>query len=182
MDSKLRIKTNWSRLIVLVLIPYSLLLVPSCKTNDWADWKVQNEVWLENNKTKDSVQVSSTGLQYKIKADPLANNGEAVPNQTGTIICDYTVKLINGYQVDGGNYVTIDLSNTIPGFSEGCHKIHSQGDIELYIPAYLGYDYSKYQTNDYGNAEGMGVEGAQSHIPPYSTLIYTVHICGIVAN
>ena len=103
-------------------------------------------------------------------------------NQTSTIICDYTVRLINGYKVDGGNYVTISLNNVIPGFYEGCHKIHNNGDIELFIPAYLGYDYAKYQSNDYEGAEGYGTEGTQGYIPPYSTLIYTVHICSVTGN
>ncbi|MBO4518773.1 MAG: FKBP-type peptidyl-prolyl cis-trans isomerase [Paludibacteraceae bacterium] len=177
-----RVKTKWIRRFILVLCPLSLILIPSCKKNDWADWKVQNEVWLENNKNQPGVQVTSSGLQYKIIADPLANNGEAVPNLTGTIMCDYTVKLINGYQVDGGNGVTLALSNTISGFAEGCHKVHNQGDIEFYIPAYLGYDQTKYDSNDYYNAEGVGTEGTQAYIPPYSTLIYTVHICAILAN
>ena len=182
MDRKIRIKTSWIRLIILVLIPFSLLLTPSCKTNSWTEWKVQNELWLTANKTQPGVQTSSSGLQYKIIADPLKDNGEARPNKNSVIICDYTVKLINGYQVDGGNNVTLALANTIPGFQEGCHKIHNQGDIELYIPAYLGYDYAKYQSDDYNEAEGFGTEGTQGYIPPYSTLIYTIHICGVTGN
>ena len=168
-------------IFILCLLSIVLCLV-GCKQNKWADWKTQNELWLENNKTKDSVQVSPTGLQYKIIADTMAYYGEARPNLTGTIICDYTVKLINGYQVDGGKYVSLALANTIPGFAEGCHMIHNHGDIELYIPAYLGYDNSKHTTNDYYNAEGLGTEGTQAYIPPYSTLIYTVHICAILSN
>ena len=182
MDRKIRIKTSWIRLIILVLIPFSLLLTPSCKTNSWTEWKVQNELWLTTNKTQPGVQTSSSGLQYKIIADPLKDNGEARPNKNSVIICDYTVKLINGYQVDGGNNVTLALANTIPGFQEGCHKIHNQGDIELYIPAYLGYDYAKYQRDDYNAAEGFGTEGTQGYIPPYSTLIYTIHICGVTGD
>ena len=182
MDSKIRIKTSWIRLIILVLIPYSLLLTPSCQKNNWLEWKVQNELWLAANKTQPGVQTSSSGLQYKIIADPLKDHGEARPNKNSVIICDYTVKLINGYQVDGGNNVVLALANTIPGFQEGCHKIHNQGDIELYIPAYLGYDYAKYQSNDYDAAEGFGTEGTQGYIPPYSTLIYTIHICSVTGN
>ena len=52
MACKIRIKTSWIRLIILVLIPFSLLLTPSCKTNSWTEWKVQNEMWLAANKTK----------------------------------------------------------------------------------------------------------------------------------
>ena len=164
--------------IILILIPLSLLLCPSCKENKWADWKVQNELWLENNKTQAGVQVSESGLQYKIIADPTPQ--DACPNSTtSTITCDYTVKLINGYQVDGGQGISLSLANTIKGFAEGCHKIHNNGDIMLYIPAYLGYDQQKYDSDEYYETEGYGTEGTQAYIPPYSTLIYEIHICGV---
>ena len=120
---------------------------------------------------------TSSGLQYKIVADPTPQ--DARPNLTSTIVCDYSVKLINGYQVDAGNNVQLSLPNTISGFAEGCHKIHANGDIELYIPASLGYDQSKYDSNEYNEAEGYCTEGTSSYIPPYSTLIYTVHICAV---
>lgn len=170
------------RLIILVLIPLSLFLCPSCKENKWIDWKTQNELWLAHNKTQPGVEVTSTGLQYKIIADPCANIGESRPNTTSTIICDYELRLINGYVVQSAKAASLSLSNTVPGFSEGCHKIHNQGDIELYIPAYLGYDNEKYVANKYSEAEGYGTEGTTGYIPPYSTLIFKVHICGITGN
>ncbi len=176
MDSKIKSLTAYALTICAFVL--TLIFCPSCKKNDWADWKVQNEVWLINNAAKDSVQVSSTGLQYKIIADPTPQ--DARPNLNSTVVCDYTLKLINGAMIDAGNNVALNLSNTIAGFAEGCHKIHSNGDIELFIPAYLGYDKAKYDTNDYSAAEGFGTEGTQSYIPPYSTLIYTVHICGVM--
>ena len=172
-----RAKTQWIRLIILVFIPHSLLLIPGCKENKWADWKVQNEIWLANNKNQPGVLVSESGLQYKIIADPTPQ--DARPNATSTVTCDYTVKLINGYKVDGGQNISLSLSNTIDGFAEGCHKIHNNGDIELYIPAYLGYDKAKYNSDDYYNAEGYGTEGTQAYIPPYSVLIYQIHLCGV---
>ena len=180
MDCKIKLKVESLKLIVIALM--ALWLLPACKTNNWADWKTQNELWLEHNKTQPGVQVAASGLQYKIIADPLKNTGEATPNPTGTIVCDYTLKLINGNTIESANNVSLNLSNVIAGFAEGCHKVHSQGDIEFYIPAYLGYDKTKYDSNDYGSAEGSGTEGTQSFIPPYSTLIYTVHICSIIAN
>ena len=173
MDSK--IKT-----FIILSCTFLAMVFTGCKENNWADWKTQNEIWLENNKNQAGVEESSSGLQYRIIADPTPY--DAQPNPTGTIVCDYTLKLINGNQIDAGNNVTLNLSNTIPGFSEGCHKVHVNGDIELFIPAYIGYDYSKYQTNDYEHAEGYGTEGTQSYIPPYSTLLYTVHICAVLDN
>ena len=172
MDSKIKVKGILSVLCILCSVFFY-----SCKQNDWADWKTQNEVWLENNKNQPGVQVSSSGLQYRIIADPTPQ--DARPNTNSTVLCDYRLTLINGVQIDAGNNVTLTLSNTIAGFAEGCHKIHNNGDIELFIPAYLGYDKSKYDSGEYNEAEGFGTEGTQSFIPPYSTLIYTVHICGV---
>ena len=175
MDSKM-IKVKAYRLKVIGLCLAALSLY-GCKENDWTEWKVQNEIWLENNKSAEGVQVTSSGLQYRIIADPTPL--DARPNQTSTIICDYKLSLINGNQIDAANYVALNLNNTIAGFAEGCHKIHANGDIELFIPAYLGYDKTKYDSNEYNDAEGYGTEGTQSYIPPYSTLIYTVHICAV---
>ncbi len=162
---------------VFCILSVLTVLFSSCKQNNWADWKVQNEVWLQNNLKKEGVKETSSGLQYKIIADPTPQ--DARPNATSTVYCDYTVKLINGYQVDGGNNIGLTLSNCIAGFAEGCHLIHNNGDIELYIPCYLGYDYDKFASNDEYNAEGYGTEGTSSYIPPYSTLIYSIHICGV---
>ena len=88
----------------------------------------------------------------------------------------------SGYIVDSNKGVALSMSSVIPGFAEGCHKIHNNGDIELYIPAYLGYDFSKYDSDEYNDAEGYGTEGTQTYIPSYSTLIYTVHICSVIGN
>ena len=169
-----------SKKVIVFSLLCILCILSSCKENKWIDWKVENEAWLAQNKSLPGVQVSSTGLQYRIVADPTPQ--DAKPNESSTIICDYTVKLINGYVVSSAKYVTLELTHTIPGFSEGCHKIHANGDIELFIPAYLGYDYEKYEADKYSEAEGFGTEGTQSYIPPYSTLIYTVHICTVVGG
>lgn len=179
MDNKIKVKGE--RLKVKGILFLSIFVLPlflsACKQNNWIDWKTQNELWLKNNKNLSGVVELSSGLQYKIIADPTPQ--DARPNTTSTVVCDYTVTLINGFQIQGGNNVTLYLPNTIPGFAEGCHMIHNNGDIEFYIPAYLGYDYEKYVTDSYYDAEGSGTEGTQGYIPPYSTLIYSVHICAV---
>jgi len=182
MDNKVKVKGERLKvkgLLMLLSIFIFPFLAPSCKQNNWIDWKTQNELWLEQNKTQPGVKVTSSGLQYKIIADPLADYGDAKPNTTSVIYCDYTVTLINGNTIDQGSYTRIPLSSVIPGFAEGCHLIHNQGDIELYIPAYLGYDSEKYNSNSYNEAEGSGTEGTTGYIPPYSTLIFHIHICAV---
>lgn len=135
----------------------------ACKQDNWLDWKAQNQLWLEQNKTKPGVEVSSTGLQYRIIADP--NPTDAKPSTGSLVYCDYTGQLINGAQFEGGSGVFTINSNLIAGFAEGLKKIHCHGDIELFIPYTLGYEDKE-----------QGTEGTSSYIPPYSTLIFTIHI------
>ncbi len=167
-----------------IVFVVAALCLAGCTDNKWAEWKVQNEIWLENNLKNEGVQQTESGLQYKIIADPTPQ--DARPNTTSSIVCDYRVRLINGCVIDyqgptfGGTVAaSLDLTGTIPGFAEGCRKIHNNGDIELYIPAYLGYDYEKYKNNEYEKAEGAGTEGTSTYIPPYSTLIYEIHLCSV---
>ena len=51
--------------IKILSLLFVVLLVSSCKQNDWLDWKAQNELWLVQNAQRDSIQTSPTGLQYK---------------------------------------------------------------------------------------------------------------------
>ena len=170
MDNKIKTFTIWAFTIC-------SFILSGCTQNNWADWKVQNELWLANNLKQEGVQVTESGLQYKIIADPTPK--DARPKPSSTIVCDFRLTLINGCQIQAGTTEPTTLSNFIPGFVEGCRKIHNNGDIELYIPAYLAYDYEKYQSNEYDKAEGYGTEGTSGYIPPYSTLIYVIHLCSV---
>lgn len=133
------------------------------------NWKLQNELWLEQNALRyqddPHFHILESGLQYRILAP--GNPTDAKPSDASTVVCTYEVHLINGHRIDKGTEVSLPLSSTIVGFREGLKKIHAHGDIELFIPQELGY-----------KEEGNGTEGSQSSafIPPYSTLIYTIHL------
>jgi FKBP-type peptidyl-prolyl cis-trans isomerase len=147
---------------VLLFVVLCAICFSGCKKDDWMDWKAKNQLWLEQNKLNPGVQVSPTGLQYKIIADP--NPTDARPSSGSRVYCDYRGTLINGVQFDGGTG-TFAVSGVVAGFAEGLKKIHCHGDIEIYVPYELGY-----------KEEEQGTEGTQSYIPPYSTLIFNVHI------
>ncbi len=150
--------------LLILILPFILF---SCKEDNWMDWKVQNEIWLENNLRSDStIQMTADSLQYKIIYAGIQS--DVRPQATSTIYCDYRLRLINGYQVDAAQDAALSMSNVIAGFAEGLKKIHVHGDIMLYIPWQLGY-----------GSEGNGTEGTGSYIPPYSTLIYEVHLNGV---
>lgn len=155
------------QIIVLILGLVSITL-SGCKTDNWLDWKAQNQLWLEHNKTQANVRSTSSGLQYRIIADPGAKWGEARPDVGKTVVCDYTGRLVNGVVFEQSKNAALDMSVLTAGFAEGLKQIHTHGDIELYIPYNLAY-----------GKEGSGTEGAPSYIPPYSTLIFTVHLSAI---
>lgn len=182
MDSKIKAKGErlMAKGVLLVLCILCSVLFFGCKENKWMDWKVQNELWLEQNLQDTAVHKTASGLQYIILADPTPT--DAKPSRTSTIICDYTLRLINGNKLEGG-HASFYLPSVISGFAEGCCLVHNNGDVRIFIPYYLGYDEAKVSEDDEYNAEGnAGTEGTNSYIPPYSTLIYDIHICSVPGN
>lgn len=156
----------------IILLVAMMAIMSGCKRNEWLDWKAENVAWLEQNKLNHAddpyFHISSTGLQYRITYE--GNIYDARPSATSSVICTYEGRLINGARFDGGT-AQFTVSQLIPGFAEGLKKIHNHGDIELYIPYTLGY--SKEAGMD---TDGTGSEGTSGYIPPYSTLIFTVHL------
>ncbi len=146
-------------------ILFVIVLVASmgCKQKEWTEWKVQNEIWLQQNAKKEGVKTTPNGLQYKILYE--GNPTAAKPSSVSSVLVTYTGKLINGVVFDSSSSVSLSLPSMIKGFTEGLTKIHKTGDIEIYIPWELGY-----------GASGRGVEGYAAYIPPYSTLIFRVHL------
>ena len=148
-----------------------LLALSGCKQDNYLDWKAMNEAWLEHNKTQPGVVTTASGLQYK-QLNPSPNPTEARPNYNSTIVCDYKLYLISSYGgyntgnlLQEGTDAVFSMSSVVSGFSEGLHLMHVHDDYALYIPYYLGY-----------GAETTGSEGYFGFIPPYSTLIYEVHL------
>lgn len=153
-----------SKLKIISLTLIALLALSGCKKNNWYDWKTLNEVWLKQNLINNpDIQVSSSGLQYRILADP--NPSEQRPHSACTVVCDYKTALINGAVVDQAEEAVFAVSGVVPGFQEGLRKIHVHGDIELWVPADLAY-----------GKDGAGIEGNQYFVPPYSVLYFKIHL------
>ena len=148
-----------------------MLALVSCKQNNYLDWKALNEAWLENNKTDSTVVTTASGLQYK-QLNPSPNPTEPKPNYNSQIVVDYKLYLISSYGgysigdlLQEGTDATFSMGQVVPGFSEGLHLMHVHDDFMLFIPYSLGY-----------GSEPVGTEGNYGYIPPYSTLIYEVHL------
>ena len=120
--------------------------------------KEKGEAFLEANKAKDSIQVTESGLQYKI----IEPGNDVHPAKEDTVWVNYKGTLLNGEVFDqsqDGSPVRFTLGRVIEGWNEGMQLIGEGGKIQLYIPANLGY-------GEYGT---RGIE-------PNSTLIFDVEL------
>lgn len=135
------------------------IILPACKEDVYMDWKLKNEVWLENNKAQPGIITTPSGLQYKVLYEGWKFNRQ--PSINSIIRVNYKGSLIDGSVFDSvatGKTIDMYLSGAIKGWKEALPKMYDGANYILYIPSKLGYDTIK------SNVE----------IPPYSTLIFNV--------
>ncbi|MBR1808857.1 MAG: FKBP-type peptidyl-prolyl cis-trans isomerase [Paludibacteraceae bacterium] len=153
-----------------IVLSILMFVVCSCKQNDWLDWKTQNEIWIKHNEKAENIVITPTGLQYKVIYG--GNPTDTRPVTGSTVVMDYKLSLIDGNVVqEQKNFTSTCVVGTeavaglISGMVEGLKKMHVGADFILYIPWNLAY-----------GEDGNGTEGYSSFIPPYSALIYEVHL------
>lgn len=123
----------------------------------------EGKKFLEENKKKEGVKETASGLQYKI----LKAGEGAAPKATDTVTVNYRGTLLDGTEFDSSFKrnmpATFPLNRVIPGWTEGLQLVTKGGKIQLFIPADLAY----------------GGRGAGGLIPPNSTLIFEVELLEI---
>ena len=120
----------------------------------------KGEKFLAENKTKDGVKTTSSGLQYKITKEGTGKS----PAATDTVLVHYEGKLLDGSVFDSSikrnEPISFPLNRVIPGWTEGLQLIKEGGKAILYIPSKLAY----------------GSRGAGGAIGPDETLIFEVEL------
>jgi len=120
--------------------------------------------FLEANSKKEGVQVTDSGLQYKIIRKGTSN---VSPMKSETVEVHYRGTLIDGKQFDAsydrGQPSKFGVGQVISGWTEGLQLMHVGDKFEFYIPSELGY----------------GARGSGRNIPPHSALIFEVELLGI---
>ena len=128
----------------------------------YGDTKEQGVKFLEENKLREGVITTESGLQYEVlkmgKGKKPAANDRVKVHYHGTLI-DGTVF---DSSVDRGEPIVFGLNQVIAGWTEGVQLMPVGSKFKFYIPQELGY----------------GSRAAGS-IPPYSTLIFEVELLGI---
>lgn len=119
--------------------------------------------FLEENKAKEGVKTTASGLQYEVIT---AAEG-AKPKATDTVTVHYHGTLLDGTvfdsSVERGEPTEFPLNRVIPGWTEGVQLMSVGEKYRFFIPYDLAY----------------GERGAGADIKPFSTLIFEVELLGI---
>ena len=126
--------------------------------------KEKNEKFLAANKKKAGVEVTESGLQYKIIE---AGNPDLKAGPTDTVKVRYKGTLIDGTVFDetkeGADPVLLTLDHVIKGWTEGLQLVGEGGKIELLIPAELAYGERGTQGIEPNSALHFDVEVVEVH-------------------
>ena len=125
--------------------------------------KADGEKFLAENKKREGVQVTASGLQYEVLEATIGQK----PKATDTVKVHYEGTLIDGTVFDSsyqrGESISFPLNGVIKGWPEGLQLMSIGSKYKFYIPYQLAY----------------GERGAGQQIPPYAALIFTVELLGI---
>ena len=135
----------------------------------YADVIAEGEKFQEENKTKEGVVTTESGLQYKI----LTKGTGEIPADTSYVQVNYKGTLIDGTEFDSSykrkdkdgksQPATFRANQVIKGWTEALTMMPVGSKWELYIPYDLAYD---------SKASGADIK-------PFSTLIFEVELVGI---
>ena len=129
----------------------------------YADNKAAGEKFLAENKTKEGVVTTPSGLQYKI----ITKGTGEIPADSSKVKVNYKGTLIDGTEFDSSykrkEPATFRANQVIKGWTEALTMMPVGSKWELYIPQDLAY----------GGRETGG------QIKPFSTLIFEVELVGI---
>ena len=135
----------------------------------YADVIAEGKKFLEENKAKEGVVTTESGLQYKI----LTKGTGAIPADTSYVQVNYKGTLIDGTEFDSSykrkdkdgksQPATFRANQVIKGWTEALTMMPVGSKWELYIPYDLAY----------------GSRATGANIKPFSTLIFEVELVGI---
>lgn len=101
--------------------------------------KKEGEKFLAENKNKEGVKVTDSGLQYKV----LEEGSGVSPDSTDKVRVNYKGTLIDGTVFDSsyerGKPVTFPLNRVIDGWTEGLQLMKEGAKYKFFVPGSLAY-------------------------------------------
>ncbi|MDR2478737.1 MAG: FKBP-type peptidyl-prolyl cis-trans isomerase [Treponema sp.] len=126
--------------------------------------RIKEAAFLEENARRSEIATTASGLQYEV----ITEADGPKPSASDTVRVHYEGSLTDGTVFDSsyarGEPEEIPLDMVIPGWTEGILLMSAGSKYRIYIPSALAY----------------GEQGAGEVIPPYSVLIFTVELLGIL--
>ena len=123
----------------------------------------EGEKFLADNKSKEGVKTTASGLQYKVLKE---GSGES-PKETDTVVTNYRGTLIDGTEFDSSykrnEPASFPVNRVIKGWTEALQMMKPGAKYQLFIPAGLAY----------------GERGAGQDIGPNQTLIFEVELLSV---
>ena len=125
--------------------------------------KEEGTKFLAENKSKEGVKTTASGLQYKV----MKEGSGASPKETDTVKVNYRGTTIDGTEFDSsykrGEPASFPVNRVIKGWTEGLQLMKVGSKYQFFVPSDLAY------------AE----RGAGSDIGPNAMLIFDVELLGI---
>ena len=128
--------------------------------------KAEGEKFLADNKKKEGIKTTASGLQYKVIKDGTGKT----PKATDTVSTHYRGTLISGKEFDSsykrGEPAEFPVNGVIKGWTEALQLMKEGAKWQLFIPSDLAY----------------GERGAGQDIGPNSTLIFDIELLSVKAG
>lgn len=126
----------------------------------------EGNAFLEENKTREGVHTTESGLQYEVLKE---GTGEK-PSADDRVKVQYHGTLLDGTvfdsSVERGEPATFGVSQVIPGWTEALQMMKEGAKWKIYLPADIAY----------------GERGAGQDIGPNTTLIFEVELLEILED
>src|SRR6266446_6991894 len=123
----------------------------------------EGEKFLAENKKKEGVKTTASGLQYKV----LKEGSGPSPKETDTVVTNYKGTLIDGTEFDSSykrnEPASFPVNRVIKGWTEALQLMKPGAKYQLFIPSDLGY----------------GPSGTGGDIGPNATLIFEVELMSV---
>ena len=122
-------------------------------------YKEANQNFLKENKTKDGVRTTSSGLQYKV----ITNGSGPKPGANDKVKITYKSYLIDGTMTDSADGLVFEANKVIKGLQEALCMMPVGSKWEVYIPSDLAF----------------GPKGA-GKIKPNSVMIFVIELLDVI--
>jgi len=120
--------------------------------------------YLEENKAKEGVQITDSGLQYQV----IESGSGSTPTTDSTVRVHYEGRLIDGAVFDSsiarGEPIEFPVTGVIAGWTEALQMMKEGDKYRLTIPAELAY----------------GAQGAGAMIQPFAVLVFDVELIAVL--